>query len=84
MKVKVRKWHGPRLSSPAMDAFILWMIGRMQGECFERMMMKSGKEDWLYRPSLKGEGCPSNGAHPGVECRCDECDYYLFCFPEYS
>ena len=26
--------------------------------------------------------CQGNGEHPGFECCCDECDYYLACFPE--
>lgn len=67
-----------------MDAFILWMVGKMPGECYERIAVKSGKEDWLYHPSLQGEECPSNGKRPGIECRCDECDHFLFCFPEYA
>ena len=27
--------------------------------------------------------CLGNGDH-GFECCCDECDYYLFCFPEFD
>lgn len=27
------------------------------------------------------EKCEGNGEHPGFECCCDECDYYLKCFP---
>ena len=27
--------------------------------------------------------CLGNGDH-GFECCCDECDYYLFCFPDYD
>ncbi len=27
--------------------------------------------------------CLGNGDQ-GYECCCDECDYYLFCFPEYE
>lgn len=84
MKVKVRKFRGPKESCQAFDAFILWMIGRMPGECYERIALKCGKEDWLYHPSLQGEECPSNGEHPGIECRCDNCDTFLFCFPQYD
>lgn len=68
------------MSTPAVDAWLLWMIGKMPGECFERILLKHGKEDWLYHPSLMGEECPSNGKHKGVECRCDNCDTFLFCF----
>lgn len=28
--------------------------------------------------------CQGNGEHPFFECCCDECDYYLDCFPEYD
>lgn len=82
MKVKVRKWKGPQQSSPAMDAFILWQIGKMSGSCYERIVLKCGKERWLIRPSWHGEECPSNGKRAGIECRCDNCDHFLVCFPE--
>ena len=34
---------------------------------------------------LPGEStaCPGNG-EGGFECCCDECDYFLLCFPEYD
>jgi hypothetical protein len=35
-------------------------------------------------PSYHGEECLGSGDHPGYECCCDECDYYLFCFPEWD
>lgn len=82
MKVKVRRWPGA--GCPALDAWFLWRIGRMPGECFERIALRHGREHYLYQPSRQGESCPSNGAQPGIECRCDECDYYLTCFPEYA
>jgi len=63
-----------------MDAFILWQVGKMPGECFERICLKHGKEHWLYRPSSLGARCFSNGEHPGIECRCDECDFAGLCW----
>ncbi len=36
----------------------------------------------LLTPSYHGEECLSSGDYPGYECCCDECDYFLFCFPE--
>ena len=30
-------------------------------------------------PGNDGRDCPGNGLHPGIECCCDECDYYLCC-----
>lgn len=35
-------------------------------------------------PSYHGKECLGNGEHPGVECCCDECDYYLTCFPDWK
>ena len=32
-------------------------------------------------PSYHGIDCLGNGEWPGYECQCDECDYYLTCFP---
>ena len=26
--------------------------------------------------------CEGNGTHKDIECRCDECDYFLYCFPQ--
>ena len=38
----------------------------------------------LLTPSDRGGECLGNGEHPGYECCCDECDHYLFCFPEWA
>ncbi len=35
-------------------------------------------------PSRQGRRCLGNGEHPEYECCCDECDYYLKCFPQYD
>ena len=35
-------------------------------------------------PSRNGKRCLGNGEHPGIECCCDECDYYLECFPDWN
>lgn len=32
-------------------------------------------------PSPNGINCIGNGQHE-VECQCDECDFFLDCFPE--
>ena len=31
-------------------------------------------------PGNGGKDCPGNGSVPGVECCCNECDYFLCCF----
>ncbi|MBR5496321.1 MAG: hypothetical protein IKV58_02925 [Oscillospiraceae bacterium] len=35
-------------------------------------------------PSWQGHKCLANGEHIEYECCCDECDYYLNCFPQYD
>ncbi len=43
----------------------------------------------ILTPCDNGEGCKGNGEHKNlfgkpIECCCDECDYYLLCFKQYS
>ena len=38
----------------------------------------------LLVPSFHGEACPGNGENPEYECCCDECDFYLECFPDWE
>ena len=38
----------------------------------------------LLNPSYHGEDCPGNGDHPEYECCCEECDYFLLCFPDWD
>ena len=37
-------------------------------------------------PSPQGKDCLGNGEHNDIakEVRCDECSYYLYCFPQYD
>ena len=35
-------------------------------------------------PSYHGEQCRHNGENPDCEIGCDECDYYLICFPDWK
>lgn len=35
-------------------------------------------------PSYHGELCRHNGENPDCEITCDECDYYLTCFPDWE
>lgn len=37
----------------------------------------------VLTPSYHGNDCLGNGEHPGIECCCDECDFYLLCFPDW-
>ena len=81
MKVRVKKRPTSHRMA-CLDAWFLWSIGRMSGEVFERVCLKYGQERSLIRPG-HGKDCPSNGEHPGIHCRCDNCDYFLRCFPEW-
>lgn len=35
-------------------------------------------------PSYQGKDCLGNGNFPGYECCCDECDFFLTCFPDFN
>lgn len=35
-------------------------------------------------PSRQGRKCLGNGEHPEYECCCDNCNYFLYCFPQYD
>lgn len=43
-------------------------------------MEQQGEE---LTPSYHGELCSHNGGNPNFEIACDECDYYLVCFPDW-
>ena len=48
----------------------------------ERYYDPAGK---IYvKPSCHGEECAGNGKNEEIECCCDECDYYLLCFPDWK
>lgn len=38
----------------------------------------------LLTPSFHGDARLGNGDNLGYECCCDECDYYLYCFPDWK
>lgn len=38
----------------------------------------------VLTPGYHGENCLGNGKHPDIECCCDECDFYLECFPDWE
>lgn len=38
----------------------------------------------LLTPSYHGELCRHNGNNPNYEIACDECDFYLICFPDWK
>ena len=35
-------------------------------------------------PSPQGKDCLGNGENSNYECCCDECDFFLDCFPQYD
>ena len=38
----------------------------------------------ILTPSYHRELCRHNGNNPDYEIACDECDYYLTCFPDWE
>lgn len=36
----------------------------------------------ILTPSFHGENCRHNGENPKYEPACDNCDYFLICFPD--
>ena len=35
-------------------------------------------------PSEQGRECLGNGLHENISCLCEECDFFLTCYPEYE
>ena len=46
-------------------------------------MIHSDTEE-IVTPSYHGENCRHNGDNPDYEIACDECDFYLICFPDWE
>ncbi len=42
------------------------------------------EKEEILTPSYHGELCRHNGENPDYEIACDECDYYLVCFPDWK
>lgn len=42
---------------------------------------KYNSSNFTPQPSLGGTECKGNGKHEGIEIQCDECDFFLECFP---
>ena len=41
-------------------------------------------DDPPISPSLQGRNCLGSGRHNGYECLCNECNHFLFCYPQYD
>ena len=42
------------------------------------------QQEEILTPSYHGELCRHNGDNPDYEIACDECDYFLICFPDWK
>ena len=42
------------------------------------------QQEEILTPSYHGELCRHNGDNPDYEIACDECDFYLICFPDWK
>lgn len=51
------------------------------------MLIRNEKDDGaeeILTPSYHGELCRHNGDNPDYEIACDECEFYLACFPDWK
>jgi hypothetical protein len=46
--------------------------------------MRLAAMEEILTPSFHGEKCRHNGENPDYDIACDECDYFLICFPEWE
>lgn len=42
------------------------------------------ENDIELTPSYQGKDCIGNGTSEGIECQCDECNFFLECFEEFK
>ena len=42
------------------------------------------QQEEILTSSYHGELCRHNGDNPNYEIACDECDFYLICFPDWK
>ena len=73
--------ENPPFESPAMDAFMAYMVGKLPGVDYVRIAREHGKNHWLINPTPGGKDCFCNGKHPGIAGECDGCEHYSTCFP---
>lgn len=46
--------------------------------------MRLAAMEEILTPSFHGEKCRHNGENADYDIACDECDYFLICFPEWE
>lgn len=49
--------------------------------CHTSIIRENKAEKFHLTPSPNGEQCKGNGLSPNTECMCDECEYFLECYP---
>ena len=70
---------GFRCVASVAHLFYMLIGGYMRKNIQKRVIDITGVELMLGEPTV----CLGNGEQ-GFECCCDECDYYLLCFPEFD
>ena len=79
-----RKYPDPEASQHAwkefLDHYAAKGFGNSQEPTDEEFLLSLITPQQLT-PSYHGIDCLGNGEWPGYDCQCDECDYYLTCFP---
>ena len=56
----------------------------LSAEPSEEQYLRERLTPYTLTPSFHGAECLGNGEWVGYECQCDECPYYLQCFPEFG
>ena len=57
---------------------------RKEVERIQENDVESKPQEEILTASYHGEKCRHNGENPDYEMACDECDYYLLCFPDWE
>ncbi len=55
---------------------------KKQRKCKRRKKLIIDVTGTPLKPSWQGMYCPGNGKHPRYECCCDECGYFMYCYPQ--
>ena len=52
--------------------------------CQSSVIKENNMQNKQLTPSPNGEQCIGNGLSPDTECMCDECEYFLECYPDWN
>ena len=73
-----------KTTSTAQTIFCICGIEYLRKKTYNPIMEVENMDEEVLTPSYHGELCRHNGNNPDYEIACDECDYYLTCFPDWE